>query len=312
MYKKSSYHSFNGDSSSRVERVLALICNASYTLLPSSPVDTKIFNPDVSLYPSENIPAIDTPGRILSNLFWAMLPGEKIKEALNNQIHLLDMGCGSGRYYPKFSKIFSGLDSYTGVDLFSNDNWEDIKAQNNSISFIQDAAENIGQLLTHQNVLVSQSTLGLVEGDITFFESVANHVKEHNKPFIQIHLIPPFPLWRLRGVNGFRGYTDRNLERILKLFDNNSQTDIFLLGGRSCINLHKEMISDYLHALVTRIPSKNHHRANHDVYIDKVKQAISADKQSPPAGVDQANFLALTIASNLKNNPFDSVSIVER
>ena len=150
--------------------------------------------------------------------------------------------------------------------------------------------------------------MGFVLGDMTFFQAVSEYAQRKKEPVLQIHLIPPFPLWRLRGVNGYRGYTERNLNRIIDIYTSYSDVMVYLLGGKSCIKLHSDMISDYLDALITRRGRKGHHNEQPETYHKRLRESIAYDLNYPPENMNSAAFIALTIASNVKDNPFKEIS----
>ena len=77
------------------------------------------FRCDLAPYPGPFCKAHQTPSRVLSNLFWLNLPAAAIREELQ-EIRLLDIGCGSGRYFNVLDKKLGGVQGYTGIDVQRN------------------------------------------------------------------------------------------------------------------------------------------------------------------------------------------------
>jgi hypothetical protein len=79
----------------------------------------------------ENLNALiepQSPSRILSNVFWEKIRWDYVKTCLNGEIRAIEIGCGSGRYGKKISKI-TKIKSYTGVDIAYSSEWNSKEAQ---------------------------------------------------------------------------------------------------------------------------------------------------------------------------------------
>jgi hypothetical protein len=50
-----------------------------------------------------------TPARLLSNLFWNQIDYKLLEKTLNNKLHVLEVGCGSGKYRDEIRKNYSEL-----------------------------------------------------------------------------------------------------------------------------------------------------------------------------------------------------------
>src|SRR3546814_5649889 len=83
--------------------------------------------------------------------------------AVLGPLHLLEIGCGDGRYFDLYDESFGGLASYTGIDPRPRDSWRSDRPRR---SFRQSTAEDISpETLKDTNLIVSQSAIEHIPDD---------------------------------------------------------------------------------------------------------------------------------------------------
>jgi hypothetical protein len=195
----------------------------------------KIIYPKFSIEQIESAIEVNpsaSPGRVLSNIFWESLNFKLILDLLDEPVKIIDLGCGSGSLSSLTSK-FPKPTHYIGID--SQNRF--MQGQNIEINFVQTNALNIGNYLP-ANLIISQSALEHFKLDLPIFKDLFQFSEVYKKPIIQIHIIPSFTCLRLYLNHGYRQYTPRVLNRILRGLPKNSSAQIVMLGGKNCNSFH--------------------------------------------------------------------------
>lgn len=247
--RSSSLHRLNADVGlgkwkRRLWYALNWLNNAFLPNLASSKLEISRFAPRTSEADWETLPAKQSPSRALSDLFWMKLPWAQMRAELG-ELHMLDAGCGSGDYGPRFQR-FSGerLASYKGVDVFPSENWERLKESLPYVSFAASDSREIGkEIPAETNLFVSQSAIEHFEEDLTFFRAIRDFVLEAKRPSLQVHLFPSAICLKLYRWHGVRQYTPRTVSTISRLFEGFSEVQLIELGGPRAKQLHWEYIT---------------------------------------------------------------------
>ncbi len=119
---------------------------------------------------------------MLSNLFWLNLPAAKIRAELS-KIDLLDIGCGTGLYFPILDQILGGLRSYTGVDVKPK---RFAHADDPRVRLITSPAEQVSQdIIGQHNFIISQSALEHVPEEMAVLRHIAGALRGKKRPAIR-------------------------------------------------------------------------------------------------------------------------------
>src|SRR3546814_14554665 len=77
--------------------------------------------------------------------------------AVLGPLHLLEIGCGYGRYFDLYDESLGGLASYTGIDPRPRDSWRSDRPRR---SFRQSTAEEISpETLKDTHLILQQSAI---------------------------------------------------------------------------------------------------------------------------------------------------------
>src|SRR3546814_18331185 len=96
--------------------------------------------------------------------------------AVLGPLHLLEIGCGDGRYFDLYDESFGGLASYTGIDPRPRDSWRSDRPRR---SFRQSTAEDISpETLKDTNLIVSQSAIEHIPDEVGVFRALGSWDEE--------------------------------------------------------------------------------------------------------------------------------------
>ena len=293
--KSTSFHTLSADRGlNRLEQSLWLFYNRLNNLVfpnASGSLSIRDFVVDLSdncwnqTYPESS------PSRKLSDLFWMQLPWDAIQAELG-QICVLDVGCGSGDYFPRL-QMFSGhrITSYKGIDIAPNENWDVLKKKYTTVEFQKLNSKDVrASIPQNTNFIISQSAVEHFEQDVTFFEQIRTFIQQASKNVIQIHLLPSSACFRLYGFHGVRQYTPRSLSILAKPFQKFSSAVVYRLGGDECNRLHWDFITQP--SLTGKPDMRNTETQRYD---RELREAIGIDNQQPHSN---PGFYALVIHSN--------------
>lgn len=159
-------------------------------------------------------------------------------------LHILDVGCGSGGYGPRLLEWSGGhVSSYTGADLQGQAAWAALERSDRRLRFVEASAAHMAENIpAGTNVVMSQSTIEHIEGDLDVFRRIAAYAARLERPSLQVHLCPSAACLGLYLFHGVRQYTPRTLSKISRLFER-AEVTVYRLGGRECNRLHFEFIT---------------------------------------------------------------------
>lgn len=237
-----------------------------------------------------DVPRGASPSRTVCDLFWVTLPWPSIRATLGD-VHMLDIGCGSGHYGPKLLASANGLvASYTGTDAAPRPGWTDLATTDSRVRFYESRAEDFGSTIpTGTNLFISQSAIEHFDEDLTFFRQIGDYVRASPGPVLQIHLAPSQACLRLYTLHGVRQYTPRTLSRITRLFGPDSHRTLFRLGGAACNRLHFASITKPL-----VLHGRDLRNEEPEKYEKRLFEAVSHDMRHPDSS---PAFWALVILS---------------
>jgi len=299
----SSGHHLNGDRRlSAVAKAGYFLCNWINNSFPNTCVDPQMalrnFVRDDLATRWSDLPRRGSPSRTVCDLFWATLPWPSIRATLGD-VHMLDVGCGSGHYGPRLlASADQAIASYTGTDATPRSSWTELRETDSRLRFYQSRAEDFGSTIpSGTNMFISQSSIEHFDEDLTFFRQIRDYVSSVAGPVLQIHLAPSQACLRLYTLHGVRQYTPRTLSRITRLFGTDSHRTLFRLGGKACNRLH--------FASITR-PSLLHGRDlrndEPEEYERRLFEAVSHDMRHPQSS---PAFWALVILSKSHTSLFE-------
>lgn len=176
-----------------------------------------------------------SPARRLSNMFWSTINWQFLSNQLNNNVNILDLGCGRGNYGYRYKRLLGkNFCTYTGVDIFKSSEFP------SEFSHILSKAENIHTHIKEHNFIVSQSALEHVENDTKVLTRITNEFSKSGKPYLQVHLVPASAALFLYLWHGWRQYSKKNLGNIIHELSssNDLNAKIIPLGGLRCFIAH--------------------------------------------------------------------------
>lgn len=256
--RSTSTHFINGDSNlDQTQMVMYLLLNYMNNIdnVELSNIDKQTFNNTViedfkidentltSVW--KNLDKGASPSRKVGDLFWSMLEWKKY-----GNLKLLDIGCGSGGYAKKIFNWSGGaIKSYTGFDLFANNNWNDVvewgKQSDVDVEFskINLDENNIKNFIPEgTNFFISQSALEHLKYDLQYFRGVKSFIDSVDYPVTQVHLFPGSASLKLFLFHGYRQYGLNSIGKIIKLFKD-EKVKLVRICGDACNELHYNFIT---------------------------------------------------------------------
>ena len=228
-----------------------------------------------------------SPSRRLTDLFLASLPWQRIEEKLGG-IHILDLGCGPGKYARFFDELCSERKdfSYLGIDQRESPRWEDLHSAR--CSFEKAKVTSLEEtVFDNVNVITSISVLEHVDDDLKFFREIEESEKRLGKKFLQIHIFPSAVCLWLYGLHGVRQYTPRTINKIGKILSKDKSLVLYRLGGRKCNWVHFKNIT-----VPIKIRLGDRRFKDTEKYRQELHSAIEADNRDRTS----PSFYALVIA----------------
>lgn len=296
--KSTSIHSYNADRGLKLyQKFFYLFLNWVNNLFPYHNLDKRIefkkFEGDLEGQWQKTYKE-SSAGRKLSDIFWRTLPWDKIKKELG-EINIFDTGCGSGNYGLRIDEASGGLvSSYTGIDAKEKPNWKEIQDKHPNFRLIKSTSNDIKSLIPKGiNLFITQSAIEHFDQDVLFFEQIKEYISQTNKPILQAHIFPAGASLPLYLFHGLRQYTPRNISKITRMFDNNSNFYLYGLGGKESKKVHWKYFT--WPVLILRKYVKPTFDA--DKYDVELKKATEHDLVHPSKS---PIFWALIIQSNPK------------
>ena len=181
-----SFHRLNGDTKLRLgKKFMYLGLNFINNLFPNSHLDPEVeirhFGGGISLeHYWDRLGLTFSPARKWSDLFWLTLPWGKINKELGH-LRVLDIGCGSGEYGQQLETLSAhGLESYVGLDIKSQPNWQILQAKYSHFSFHHaDISESSNWIPSGTNLIISQSALEHMESDIHILKRIRHYANNY-------------------------------------------------------------------------------------------------------------------------------------
>jgi len=292
-----------------------LVTNWIDNLFPNRNLDPKLevrkFVLDDLSTALSQVPKSVPPDTVLAHLFFMTLPWKQIRDELG-EINVLDIGCGSGKWFEKLlTWSDNGIDSYTGIDIMESDSWLQLQERYKSVIFYKTDGRGISdKIMRNRNLIMSRSCLEHVDEDLTYFECIRNYIELTGQNTLQIHVVPSAAGNLLFLTHGVRQYTPRKISMITRLFNPFSYSVLYLLGGDSCNRLHFNKITRpviFWKPFPRRLrkrdlpPCFSLDFPNMADYYRELEDAIRLDMEDD---IKIPNFYALVIHSNAKNRIF--------
>lgn len=290
----SSIHLINGDYFlTHIQKLLwiiaNLICNVrlSYNAFNLQTFQFNSNKLDIRVLDSNN-----TPSRNLCNLFWSTIDLTKLIPLGydKNGLRVLEIGCGSGRYFQLLLNYNPKI-SYVGIDKVASKDWNKF---NNSLNaqFFEDSAENLAEYLKNVDVVITQSSLEHIEADLDVFQNLKEYAITSGRKFISINLVPSPVYIALAPFHGIRQYGRNSIDKICRTVGSEAQVDCFLLGGPHTTLLHFKSIT---------WPSlrKKYMARDKESFLGDTLTAIETDCRNPKSiKFWNATFIAVIIRFN--------------
>ena len=170
-----------------------------------------------------------SPARVWSDSLWQMLSWHEV-ESVVGPPNILEIGCGTGSLGRKIATAHPTA-RYLGLDVKYDESWE--QAGNLRTTFRQLDAQDLGKVLSGQNVVISQSSLEHIGPDAGVMRTIGMHYHESGEPLLMIHLVPsPVCMWLYPG-HGIRQYSAGILARLGRYLGPGSRQWVAALGGLS-------------------------------------------------------------------------------
>lgn len=234
-----------------------------------------------------------SPSRTLSNAFWNSIDWRGLKEIIGNDLKVVEIGCGSGRYGRRLDSL-SPLRSYLGIDLFESKDWD--KFQQKKFSFVKDSYENFLLHIKDENLIITQSAIEHFDKDLKLFRDIDNYGKSCDYPVVAIHVFPSAFCIFTYLWHGIRQYGFLAIRRLLKSSPTTSVKMLFSLGGVNANKFHLKTIT--CPSVFHNIPLGEH---SSEMYFPEMLTALNGDSNNSSRRF--AAFYALVLTWNTR--PFD-------
>ena len=229
-----------------------------------------------------------SPIRLICNIFWQSINWNEINKNLKNDLRILEVGCGTGRYFDFLKKISKSTKfKYIGIDI-KNRNFQKRKDK----FFYLDDANNVDLYLDKVNFLFTQSAIEHFEKDLIFFKKISEFLNKKKKKFIQVHLFPSESCLYTYLFHGYRHYNYKMISKLTESFSNNHNFELFHIGSK---NINKFIFKQIT---LNRIFKKKIKPIN----IKKLKESVHKDNKI--VSYKNSSFYCLVIMSNLQIKNF--------
>lgn len=229
-----------------------------------------------------------SPIRLVCNTFWQSINWKEINQNLKNDLRILEVGCGTGRYFEFLKKISKSTKfNYTGIDI-KNSNF---KKKKNKLFYL-DNANNVDLYLEKVNFLFTQSAIEHFENDLIFFKKISKYLNKKSKKFIQVHLFPSESCLYTYLFHGYRHYNYKMISKLTESFGDNHNFYLFHIGSKHTNKFTFQQIT------LNRVLKKK----INTIDIKKLKTSIQNDNKIET--FNNASFYGLVILSNLEIKNF--------
>jgi hypothetical protein len=236
----SSGHVINSDyPMTNIKKFLYMVFNGLLLLFPAIKQNfvKKKFTPSNALLEGVAQTHITpvSPSRMLSDLFWISLDWSSIEKHIGSPIKIFEVGCGTGRYGSLIESSYP-IHSYTGLDLVESKEWAKVK--NNGFNFVQSSFENFQEIVTDQNVIISQSALEHFDKDLLLMQQIGVYARKREATTYAIHLIPSSVGLFKFLFHGIRYYNLRSINQLIAHSSRPNSANVYFLGGPFSNSFH--------------------------------------------------------------------------
>jgi SAM-dependent methyltransferase len=286
------FRNFSGDKElNLVEKIIWFFIsfiNIKFNSNISKRINLKKFYINKKLINKNNIFETRSPVRLVCNTFWQSINWKEINQNLKNNLKILEVGCGTGRYFKFLKKLSKSKKfKYTGIDI-KNNNFIEKKNK----SFYLDSANNVDLYLNKINFLFTQSAIEHFEYDLIFFKKISKYLNKSKKKFIQVHLFPSESCLYTYLFHGYRHYNYKMISKLVDFFGGNHNFCLFHIGSKNTNKFTFRQIT------LSRIFKKK----INTIDIKKLRETIKKDNQI--MSLDNTSFYGLVILSNLEIKKF--------
>ena len=185
-----------------------------------------------------------SPARLLIDYFLKTYNFEQLYERLGT-FKLHDMGCNKGTYYLMFKELIGKyLSSYSGYDIDTFEEWERLEA-NKNVTFRKFDGHSFYDTLTDSNnFFLSITAAEHIKNDLSYFEAVRKTIEKDKRPSIQMHFLPSPSCLELYGTHGYRQYTVRSINKIIKKYNSEHSCHLIKLGNAHLMKFIKNIFQE--------------------------------------------------------------------
>jgi SAM-dependent methyltransferase len=136
-----------------------------------------------------------------------------------DEIKILDIGCGTGRFYLIFKFLFNQLNikiSYLGIDIYEHENIKELRINSDFNFKLVDANDFVKASNYDFDIIFSQSVLEHMKYDLDLIKNISNNHKMNST--LQIHLVPSIVSLFSYVFHGYRHYSLLNIFILFKFF----------------------------------------------------------------------------------------------
>tara|TARA_B110000003_G_C16557092_1_gene498897 strand:+ start:134 stop:1024 length:891 start_codon:yes stop_codon:yes gene_type:complete len=286
------FRNFSGDKKlNLIEKIIWFFLsfvNIKFNSNIAKRINLKKFYINKKLIIKNEIFKTKSPVRLICNTFWQSINWKQINENLENNLKILEVGCGTGRYYDFLKKLSKSRKfTYTGIDI-NNKNFNKRKDK----FFYLDDANNIDLYLDKVNFLFTQSAIEHFEYDLIFFKKISKFLNKKKKKFIQVHLFPSESCLYTYLFHGYRHYNYKMISKLTESFSDNHNFDLFHIGSKNINKFTFKQIT------LKRILKKKIDSIN----IKKLRESVQKDNKI--MSFKNSSFYCLVILSNLEIKNF--------
>jgi len=225
---KSSFNFVNGDESAVSGNKLSFFKKLFYFLFfiwewfsekkINSQASYEINQPELEeFFKGTDISSI-SPSRISCSVY--LIDFLKKNFSKDQTINIIDIGCGSGRYYEYISNLGYQL-NYIGLDIAKNTSWKN-STENKKFYEVAlgesntESLKKISSNLKSANLVFSHSALEHIKNDI----SAVQEINEFCPNALHLHLVPAPSMFLGEILHGWRRYTQNNFKKFNLAFQN--------------------------------------------------------------------------------------------
>ncbi len=286
------FRNFSGDKKlNLIEKIIWFFLsfiNIKFNSKIAKRINLKKFYINKKLITQNGIFKTKSPVRLICNTFWHSINWKEINKSLKNDLRILEVGCGTGRYFDFLKKLSKSRKfKYIGIDIKNRD----FHKRKNKFFYLDDA-NNVDLYLDKVNFLFTQSAIEHFEHDLIFFKKISKFLNNKKKKFIQVHLFPSESCLYTYLFHGYRHYNYKMISRLTESFSDNHNFDLFHIGSKNINKFTFKQIT------LNRIFKKKTSRIN----IKTLKESVHKDNKI--ISFKNSSFYCLVVLSNLENKNF--------